>query len=466
MNRIAPTAALLLAAAAASPVAAQTSLAPQQTRSAPTMARAGSGLSLEAGSGRIIALGRAATSVFAADPKVVEVRPASPTSLFLFGVAPGKTTVAAIDSSGNPIAQYEVTVGPSSFAANEVAGAIAHQVPGAQVQADARIGGVGVGGTVDTPQQAQRALAAARMNLPTGQRLQSSIGVRQGIEVNLHVRIAEMSRSLTRQLGINWSANGRLGQTVLSGVTGAALGSVSGLSPSVATIAGLGKSSFEAVIDALAQDQLIRSLAEPNLVAMSGEPASFLVGGEYPIPVSQQNNTITVEYKQYGVTLSFVATVLDDRQINLQVTPEVSELTTSGAVTLGGSNSTIQIPALTVRRATTTVNLGSGQSFAIAGLLENTVSHTQNAVPVLGEIPGIGALFRSDSFARTETELVIIVTPYIVGPVSDPSVLQQPDNGYIAPNDFERVVLLRQMGRVGGVDPATSIPGSAGFVMQ
>jgi pilus assembly protein CpaC len=285
--------------------------------------------------------------------------------------------------------------------------------------------------------------------------------------VNLHVRVAEMSRSLTRQLGINWSANAQLGRTAITGTTSNALGTISGLSPAVASIAGLGKSSFEAVIDALAQDQLIRSLAEPNLTTMSGEPASFIVGGEYPIPVSQQNNTITVEYKTYGVTLSFVPTVLDGGQINLQVNPEVSELTTTGAVTIGGSNYAIQIPALTVRRASTTVTLGSGQSFAIAGLLQDTVTHTANEVPVLGDIPVVGTLFRSDSFQRTETELVIIVTPYIVGPTSDPSVLQQPDDGYIPPNDFERVVLLRQMGRTGGAaDPASLIPGAAGFVMQ
>ena len=413
----------------------------------------------------MISLSQSATSVFAADPKVVEVRPASPNSLFLFGVGVGKTTVAALDASGKAISQFEVTVHPSSFASRETASVVARQLPGARLRTDQEVNGITMSGTVNSPLDAQRAITAGQMTLPSGQKLQAQLGVRQATQVNLHVRIAEMSRSLTRQLGINWSANGELGRTVLSGLSGAALGGVSGLSPSVATIAGLGKTSFEAVVDALAQDQLIRSLAEPNLVTMSGEPAYFLVGGEFPIPVSESNNTISIDFKTYGVTLAFVPTVLDDGQINLQVTPEVSELTTTGAVTLGEGNSTIQIPALTVRRASTTVTLGSGQSFAIAGLLQDTVTHTQNAVPILGEIPGIGALFRSDSFARSQTELVIIVTPYIVGPVSDPNALQAPTDGYTPPNDFERVVLLRQMGR-SGINTASTIPGSAGFVMQ
>jgi pilus assembly protein CpaC len=440
---------------------AQTPLTPRAS-----VTRAGDTLTLEAGAGRVIGLGRAATSVFAADPKVVEVRPASATSLFLFGVGPGRTTVAALDASGSPIAQYDVTVSPSSFAAQAVTGIVSRQSQGAQINAEGRVNGVTLGGSVNSPIDAQRALASARMTVPSGQKVQTNFGVRQGIQVNLRVRVVEMSRALTRQLGINWSANGRLGRIGVSGTTNSALSTISGLSPSVATIAGLGKTSFEAIIDALAQDQLIRSLAEPNLTTMSGEPASFIVGGEFPIPVSQQNNTISIEFKQFGVSLAFVPTVLDGGQINLKVRPEVSELSNQGAVTLGEGNSTIQIPALTVRRAETTVTLGSGQSFAIAGLLQDTVTHTANAVPLLGDLPVLGALFRSDSFQRNQTELVIIVTPYVVGPSSDPAELQVPDPGYTAPNDFERVVLLRQLGRVGGVDPALTIPGAAGFVMQ
>ena len=169
------------------------------------------------------------------------------------------------------------------------------------------------------------------------------------------------------------------------------------------------------VIDALAQDQLVHVLAEPNLTAMRGETASFLVGGEFPIPVAQFGDTISIEFKQYGISLAFVPTVLTDGRISLHVRPEVSQLTSQGAITLGvGSNSTIQIPALQVRRADTTVELGSGQSFAIAGLMQDVTNLTGNGVPFLGDVPILGALFRSDNFQRNETELVIMVTPYLV----------------------------------------------------
>ena len=160
-------------------------------------------------------------------------------------------------------------------------------------------------------------------------------------------------------------------------------------------------------------------LAEPNLTTMSGEPASFLVGGEFPIPISQQNNAITVVFKQYGVNLSFVPTVMSDGRINIHVRPEVSQLTNQGAVQLSSGNNSISVPALTVRRADTTVEVGSGDSFAIAGLLQETVTHGTSAIPLLGELPILGPLFRSDSFQRNESELVIIVTPFIVRPVSD-----------------------------------------------
>jgi pilus assembly protein CpaC len=455
-------AAMILAGALA-PAMAQQPLQPPPRNAG---SQAGSSLVLETGAGRVIGLGRAATSVFAADPKVVEVRPASATSLFLFGVGAGRTTVAALDASGSPIAQYDVTVRPSSFAGQEVVGSIKRQQPTTQLNSESRVGGLALSGTVTSPLDAERVMAASRMTLPTGQKIENRIGVEQKIQVNLHVRVAEMSRSLTRQLGINWTAMGKLGSIGLAGSAASPISGIAGLTANSATITGLGSSNFEAVIDALAQDQLIRSLAEPNLTAMSGETASFVVGGEYPVPVSSQANVVTVEFKQYGVTLAFVPTVLSNGQINLHVRPEVSELTTQGAVTFGEGNSTIQIPALTVRRADTTITVGSGQSFAIAGLLQDTVTHTTNEIPFLGDIPVVGAMFRSDSFQRNQTELVIIVTPYLVAPTSDPNALQAPTDGYIAPNDFERVVLLRQMGRNGGANPARAIPGSAGFVMQ
>jgi pilus assembly protein CpaC len=187
------------------------------------------------------------------------------------------------------------------------------------------------------------------------------------------------------------------------------------------------------VVDALEDERLLTVLAEPNLTAMSGETASFLAGGEFPIPVPQDGGTISIEYKKFGVSLAFKPTVLSDGRINLSVTPEVSELSAAGSITI----SNFVIPALSTRRAETTVELGSGQSFAIAGLLQSSQDQTTSKFPALGDLPVLGPLFRSDVYQRGETELVIIVTPYVVRPVSQKMAL--PTDGLVPPNDYERI---------------------------
>jgi pilus assembly protein CpaC len=213
-------------------------------------------------------------------------------------------------------------------------------------------------------------------------------------------------------------------------------------------------------------------LAEPNLTTLSGEPANFLVGGEFPVPVASNANTISVEFKQYGISLSFLPTVLSSGQISLHVRPEVSQLDKANGVTFffGTANESagIAIPGLDVRRADTTVMLGSGQSFAIAGLLQDQTTLTGNAVPGLGEVPILGALFRSDSFQRNQSELVIIVTPYIVKPVNDPNALHLPTDGWRPPSDIERILYLRQSapGYAGTTAPVRHIPADAGFMVE
>ena len=312
--------------------------------------------------------------------------------------------------------------------------------------------------------------------LPAGQTIDNRLSVASSLQVNLRVRIAEMSRNLIRQLGVNWANLADLGKYAQIGLlTTNPLVNVTG-TPNLLT----GGYNFNtpghvldvnAFIDALAQDELVHILAQPNLTAISGETASFLVGGEFPIPVAQQNNQVTIEFKQYGVSLAFLPTVASDGRITLKVRPEVSQLTNQGAIQLSAGNSTIQVPALTVRRAETTVELGSGQSFAIAGLLQDNADITGNAVPILGDVPVLGALFRSDNFQRNETELVIVVTPYLVRPVSDPTVLRLPTDGWQPPSDLERILLLRQSART--AEPgrcsgrtAGHIPGQAGFIVQ
>ena len=452
--------------------AAQSSL---QTGLAAPVRPVRASVTLSAGSGKVIHLNAGASNVFTADPKVAEVRPASPNSLFVFGVAPGMTTVAALGANGEAIAQYEVSVVPSGFDAAMARTAIsrgAHE----QVNTRATETGVSLSGNVSTPADAERTVSAAKGALPPDGKVDNRLGVDEPIQVGLHVRIAEMTRTLTRELGVNWMAAATLGKDAQYGVSGStanALQQATGIAASTATfnIGNLVKKGFDltAAIDALSQDQLVHVLAEPNLVTMSGQPASFLVGGEFPIPVATNNgssNSFSVEFKQYGISLAFVPTVMSHDRISLHVRPEVSQLDKANGVTsFVNSTVSISIPALTVRRADTTVELGSGQSFAIAGLLSDQTTQIGQATPGLGEIPVLGALFRSDSFLRQETELVIVVTPYIVRPVSDPGALHQPTDGYHPPNDFERILEARQLGR-GLYTGYGHMPAGSGFIVE
>ena len=423
-------------------------------------------LSLETGSGRVLNLPGAIANVFVADPKVAEVRPASPSTLFVFGATPGQTTLAAMDTAGRVVAQYQVAVRPSAFSASEAARTIAHAMPGSAVHVDELPSGLAVSGQVATPAEADRVLGLAQAFLADKQALTNRLTVASSTQVSLRVRIAEMSRSVSRELGINWTALQGLGQYASIGLVNS--NPVTATAALASTLGGsyaIGNTNFSTVIDALAQDNLVHMLAEPNLTTLSGEPASFLVGGEFPVPVAEQNTSISVTFKQYGINLSFVPTVMGDGRISIHVRPEVSALSNQGAVTIGAGNGSISIPALTVRRADTTVEVGSGDSFAIAGLLQENVTQTVSALPWLGEVPILGPLFRSDSFQRNESELVIIVTPYTVRPVADPLALRQPDDGYVPPTDLERLLLLRQVGHTSATRP-TRIPGSAGWIVQ
>lgn len=429
---------------------------------------------LSAGAGRVVHLNTAAANVFTADPKVAEVRPASANSLFVFGVAPGMTTVAALTGSGGAVAQYQVTVLPSGFDAAQARGAIRHAEPHQSVVTTPNETGVTLSGDVATASDAERSVSAAKGVLPPDGKVENRLRVAQPIQVGLHVRIAEMTRTLTRELGVNWSAVGALGSEAAIGIaTSNPLADVS-IPPSSAslTLGNAAKRGWDltAVIDALSSDQLVHVLAEPNLVTMSGEPASFLVGGEFPIPIASANNTVSLEFKQYGISLSFVPTVISQNRISLHVRPEVSQLDKTNGVTFllgtgGNSNSGVSIPALTVRRADTTVELGSGQSFAIAGLLSDQTSLIGHNTPGLGDVPVLGALFRSDSFQRAQTELVIVVTPYIVRPISDPNALHLPTDGWRPPNDIERIIELRQSAN-GTYAAPRRIPADAGFMVE
>jgi pilus assembly protein CpaC len=251
----------------------------------------------------------------------------------------------------------------------------------------------------------------------------------------LEVRVSEMSRDLMRRLGFNFSfASGAdFGLSMLNGLSTYSGGVSAGVNALFRFHSG--NASWTGFIDALKEDGLIKLLAEPTLIALSGQPASFLAGGEIPVPVADESS-VSIEYKQYGVGLGFTPTVLGNGKISMKVAPEVSELDYTNAVYLYG----YLVPALTTRRATTVVEMADGQSFAIAGLIKNTTRENVSKFPVLGDIPILGALFRSSSFQKNESELVIIVTPRLVKPL-DMMKQTLPTDQFIEPDDFEAYLL-------------------------
>ena len=425
-------------------------------------------LSIEAGSGKVVTLEGDASNVFVADPKVAEVRPASASTLFVFGVGPGHTTVAALDNQGHLIAQYEVAVLPSHFNASEAQAAITRTVPGSRVTVRATSKGLLLSGQADNPGDAAQAAAVAQSFLNASQTMDNQISIQSSIQVTLQVRIAEMSRQVVRNLGVNWQAFGNIGSIskVIPGLSLAANGATSAIAngSTIACPTCLG-GSFTGLIDALAQDNLAHILAEPTLTVMSGQPANFLVGGEFPIPVSQINGAISVDFKKFGVSLNFVPTVFSDGRINIHVAPEVSSISNQNSVTVASGTGSFVIPSLVVQHAETTVELGSGQSFAIAGLLQDVIQHNTNGLPFLGDVPVLGPLFRSDAFNRQQTELVILVTPFVVHPVNDRNAMHTPDDNYTPPGELDRLLFLHQTGTNVPATPV-KVPGAAGFVVQ
>jgi pilus assembly protein CpaC len=324
-------------------------------------------------------------------------------------------------------------------------------MPDANIQATPMNNLVLLTGTVAGPTDAEEAQRLVQAYVGEGTQVVTRLRTAVPLQVNLKVRIAEINRSLIKEIGINLLSKDSSGGTLFGigrgnpGTFGTpAVGTTPATSTTFNQVAGgttlalagkiLGLDILGS-LDLMETDGLVTTLAEPNLTALSGETASFLAGGEFPIPVSQGNNSVTIEYKQYGVGLAFTPIVLADGRISMRVRPEVSELSNEGAIKLNGYD----VPAVTTRRAETTVELGSGQSFMLAGLLRNTNSNTIEKAPFLGDLPILGALFRSTKFRRSETELVIIVTPYLVRPVSGQLAL--PTDGYRIPTDAQRVFL-------------------------
>jgi pilus assembly protein CpaC len=334
---------------------------------------------------------------------------------------------------------------------------------------------VTLAGRVSNAANMDRALAVARAYAPEG-KLSNLMEVGGVQQVMLEVRVAEMSRSTTKKLGINfgYSRGGDFGISTLGGLSQATsptnadltvgpVGLI--LSPVLNAFFRFhsGDATWTGLVDALKEDGLVKVLAEPTLIAISGHSASFLAGGEFPIPVPQGDGDITIEFKQFGVGLSFTPTVLAANKIGIDVTPEVSELDFATAFRFGG----YVVPGITSRRASTRIELADGQSFAIAGLLNEKVRESVSKFPFLGDIPIIGVLFRSTSFVKNETELVIIVTPHLVKPL-DAKKQTLPTDYFIEPNDAEFYLegLLEGREKTPGATPKGAFQGNFGHSLS
>ena len=372
-----------------------------------------------------------------ADADIADVTVLSDQSFHVSGKTAGRTNVLLYDSRSRLLDIVDVRVG------HDLPGlrlALADAFPLERIQAKSLAGGIYLSGDVGSQDVAERAVQIAQAFAP--ERVTNGLSVRDSHQVLLEVRFVEATRNTVKSLGIGVLAESA-GDLAIQAGTGAAFGAAS-LAGNV--FADIGSVDLDARIEALEEEGMIRTLAEPNLVAMSGETASFLAGGEFPIPVPADLGQIAIEYRQFGVGLAFTPTVLDRGIISLRVAPEVSQIDTVNSVRIGG----VEVPGLRVRRANTAVELRNSQSFAIAGLLSNEGADTKAQVPLLGDLPIIGSLFRSARYARNETELVIIVTPRLVQPVPDRSDLATPLDTMARPGEADLFFLGDTgVGRVG-----------------
>lgn len=444
----------LVAAALALGVAASGSAAAAQP--APSVSEgAVSEVVVSAGKSRVIELPERYADLMIADPKVADVLPLSTHSVYLVGKAPGSTALTIYGPGKRLLAAVNVVVSGDIETLKRRLHEILPDERNVQIRPAAGDSLV-VSGTVSSPVALNQILTLAETYAP--KKVVNMATVEGTQQIMLTVRIVEMQRTTAKSLRINESYRGLAtnnpviqftsGDTIVNAAT-----SVDTFGQ-LASAWRLGSGDLTVLMDALETRGFVRTLAEPTLVAMSGDTANFLAGGEFPIPVAQASGageggipTITVAFKQFGVSLAFTPTLLKDGLINLVVNPEVSAIDPSNSVTSGS----IKIPGLKVRRAHTTVELRDGESFAIAGLMAQDYSNNIRQLPWVGDLPILGSLFRSTNFQRGESELVMVVTPHLAVPQRGPAAL--PGEHFIPPSDFELFLLGSHAGSGANLRP-------------
>lgn len=468
MRKTAAIACALLTGLSAAPAALA------QTRAAVAMGTAPQMINLPRGTSFAVDLPADARDVIVSNPQVAEAMLHSPRRITVIGIAPGETDAVFLDGAGRTILTLRIRVDAGTSALQDT---LSRLIPGGQVHAEAVNDSVILTGMAASPAQADQArrIAAAFVSAP--EKVINLISVAGSDQVTVKARIVEVQRSAVKQLGLDVNAvlntvgDGlSFGQTATFGVNGSQLGGgvlryldQSGDGNSLATN-----------LRAFERAGLMRTLAEPNLTSVNGENAEFLAGGEFPVPVAQStdggSNKITVEFKPFGVRLAVRPVVLSEGRISLQLSTEVSELTSENAFTLNAtSDAALVIPALTVRRTSTTVELPSGGSLMIAGLLSEKTRQNIDKLPGLGDVPVLGSLFRSRDYTSGETELVVIIEAYLASPTA-PGRLQTPADGVQTASDAQTLFFGQLTQKYGGPAPAdapaAAWQGPVGYVIE
>ena len=417
---------------------------------------------------QVLTVDRPFSKAMIGSEEIADIMPITNRSLYVLGKKMGTTSLTVYDNNNNVISVVDVAVGPDIVSLRRQ---LSELIPGEQIGAKISNDSVVLTGVVSNGPAINRAVELAKTY--AGDKVVNMMSVGASQQVMLEVRFSEISRQTGKQIGLSGFGFSD------GGTFGAAIGNGAGLVPDATTgngvlrldsitgsfgvfrkafdIAGL---NIDAVLDALERKGLVKTLANPTLVALSGETASFLAGGEFPVPVAQgnsgsgggggggNNGSITVEFKPFGVSLAFTPTVLADGVINLAVEPEVSSIDPTASITVNG----LVIPGLQTRRANTVLELRDGESFALAGLIRKDFQTTVRQVPLLGSIPIIGSLFRSSGFQKGETELVIVVTPRLVQPIKAGAPVALPTDRVQNPNELD-LFLMGRTDKAVGVNP-------------
>lgn len=403
---------------------------------------------------RLISTGPKIAEALVANPEIADIHVHGTNKVSVIGVSRGQTTLRIMDEKGNVISSVPVSV---TYDLPAIRRSLRNYLPQEDIGVELVNDNIALLGEVTDAAAVDRALQVvsqfievAGPNDDPRDEIVNLMKVTSGQQVMLRVRVGEIRRNALKQLGVNLQGLSRNGDNLIRGATGSGIAGISGGAAGaglfdaadssfgfLAGTFGLGSDlSLGASLEALETDGLLKILAEPNLVALSGEQAEFLAGGEIPIPIAQPGgagtNFVTIDYRPFGVSVSFIPYVLSENRIRLNVTPEVSELSNEDGVIVNG----LSVPAISTRRAKTTVELAPGESFMIAGLIRDEMNSTLRQFPGIKEIPVLGSLFRSTEFQRNETELVIAVTPYLVDPQKSDEV-RLPSDGFRPPSTME-----------------------------